>query len=371
MIIPLQATVLIPTHDHWYTLPYAIESASRQTLEEIEILVVGDGVPDATRELLEGLLAEEPRLRFFDHPKGERHGERHRARALEAARGRIVCYLSDDDLWLPDHLETMAGQLEGCDFAAGLAAWLDEGGGLHFYLEDLSLPFYRNLLLGGENRVPLSCGAHTLASYRALPAGWAPAPREVPTDLYMWQRFLADPACRAASALRPTVLHFPSPLRRHLTSEQRAAELQSWSARLGQGGLRDQLLAGLFEAGRRGLIESEIELRATRLGLTELEQTRRELEALRQTSARLEQHGAEQARALARLEEAVELETTERRLEQQRRRRAEEERGRLEELLERAFSTATWRLRERLIRLPVLGRWLRRLASAAARRVAS
>ena len=52
---------------------------------------------DDTRAALEPF-ADDERVRFLDFPKGARHGELNRHEALREARGRIVCYLSDDDL---------------------------------------------------------------------------------------------------------------------------------------------------------------------------------------------------------------------------------------------------------------------------------
>ncbi len=46
------ASVLIPTHDHGPLLQRALASAQRQSVEDIEILVVGDGVPDVTRDIV-------------------------------------------------------------------------------------------------------------------------------------------------------------------------------------------------------------------------------------------------------------------------------------------------------------------------------
>jgi glycosyltransferase involved in cell wall biosynthesis len=46
------ATILIPTHRHAAFLPYAIESALDQRGAAVELFVVGDGVEDATREVI-------------------------------------------------------------------------------------------------------------------------------------------------------------------------------------------------------------------------------------------------------------------------------------------------------------------------------
>ncbi|HYA08203.1 MAG TPA: glycosyltransferase, partial [Gaiellaceae bacterium] len=82
----LAATVLIPTHDHGPTLLRSVGSVLAQTVPELEVLVIGDGVPDVTRELMAKVTAGDERVRFFDHPKGPRHGELYRHAALQEAR---------------------------------------------------------------------------------------------------------------------------------------------------------------------------------------------------------------------------------------------------------------------------------------------
>ncbi|AHY47993.1 Glycosyl transferase family 2 [Rubrobacter radiotolerans] len=230
-----RATVLVPTHDHFYTLPYAVRSALRQTVEDIEVFVIGDGVPEETRAVISGLQREDDRLRFFDNPKGPRHGEIHRHAALEEARGEVVCYLSDDDLWLPNHVEVMLEVLRDADLAGASHVQVRADGSIKPTSSNLALPYYRKRMLSakrGVNRVPLSCAAHTLAKYRELPYGWRTTPPESSTDLYMWQQFLVDESCRAASAGMTTVVQFASPQRKHWDIRRREAEIESWSRRL-------------------------------------------------------------------------------------------------------------------------------------------
>jgi glycosyltransferase involved in cell wall biosynthesis len=40
----LRASVLIPTHERPATLPFAVKSVQSQGIDEIKILIVGDGV---------------------------------------------------------------------------------------------------------------------------------------------------------------------------------------------------------------------------------------------------------------------------------------------------------------------------------------
>lgn len=224
----LAATVLIPTHNHVRTLRASVASALRQTVPDIEVFVIGDGVPDETREVVSELIRADSRVRFFDRPKGPRHGEIYRHEALDQARGRIVCYLSDDDLYLPRHVEEMSRLLEHADFAHALATEMRPDGSFSTWTVDLSLPAYRQELMDGRNRVPLSAGAHTLAAYRKLAVGWTSAPAPLPTDLHMWRRFLEHPGCRFGAGSLPTVLVFPDAARRHLSPADRFDELRTW-----------------------------------------------------------------------------------------------------------------------------------------------
>ena len=185
-----EATVLIPTFDHGPLIRHALASAQGQTLRDIEIFVVGDGAPAVTREIVERAAAGDPRIRYFENPKGERHGERHRHRALGEATGRIVCYLSDDDLWFPDHVATMAELLTEADFAGGMQGRFHPDGWIYGQACNLALRQYRSPKTKLGIKLGLSSGAHTLAFYRRLPEGWRPAPPDVFTDQYMWRQIL-------------------------------------------------------------------------------------------------------------------------------------------------------------------------------------
>lgn len=241
------ATVLIPTHDHGPMLYHSVKCALTQTVADIEVFIIGDGVSDLTREV-GAVLSQDRRIKFFDHPKSPRTGEPYRHAALAEARGEIVCYLADDDLWLPNHIETMRRLLADADFAHAPYFLVDGEGVLRAPVTaNLALPFYREQMLAGTNYIPLCCAAHTLDFYRCLPYGWRTTPPGAPTDLYMWQQILSHPHCRAVSSLRPTAVNFPDPMRRDWSLERRLAELETWSGRIRES---EFLLAALESAVR-------------------------------------------------------------------------------------------------------------------------
>jgi hypothetical protein len=295
--VTLAATVVVPTHDHGATLLRSVPSALAQTVEDIEVFVIGDGVRPVTHDVIAELTASDERVRFFDNPKGPRHGEVHRHRALAEARGEIICYLSDDDLWLPGHLEQLRGLLADADFAHARALWIDTEGHPRGWRVDLERPFYKDLLLGGENRVPLCAAGHTTELYRRLPAGWRTTPDGVPTDLYMWQQILSVSDCRAVSGPTATALHFPSPDRQGWSDEQRLDELDRWVPRLSDPELGQTLVDGLLDAAALDAIELE-ESRA------EFEETLREVNDHRtRLDAQLREVDAERATLSFRLEQ--------------------------------------------------------------------
>ena len=251
------ATILIPTHDHAALLPFAVRSALAQDGAEVEVFVVGDGVGADTRRALEPLL-DDPRVRFFDFPKGQRHGERLRHEALAEGTAPIVCYLSDDDLLLPGHAVQMRELLESADLVrdAPLNIWPD--GSLRYSAFDLGRPEFVELLAAGRGGGGLTGAAHTRETYARLSEGWHPAPSDIPTDIHMWQQFVALPGFRGATGERLTTLVFPSPLRRHMSAEERAAELEAWWERA---------LDPAFPAGLEKLVSDAARRAAERLKL--------------------------------------------------------------------------------------------------------
>lgn len=231
----LAATVIIPTHTHGETLRLSVPTALSQTERDIEILIVGDGVPDVTRAIAADFAAADARVRFFDFPKGPGRGELYRHRVLGDARGEIVCYLYDDDLWMPDHVDVMRQLLGDADFAFASPVYIRPGGGLFAPVVDLTLPLHRMLFTGPRTGFPTAptCAAHTMALYRRLPFGWRTTPPGQAPDKHMWAQCLGVAGCRVRSTSQTTALIFPDLPRRHWPTAQRLAELREWRSRVG------------------------------------------------------------------------------------------------------------------------------------------
>lgn len=230
----MKATVLLPTTaDRGPLLQYSAGSVLRQSIEDIELFIVGDGVAADTREAARTLARQDPRVRFFDFPKDQRRGEPNRDQVLRhEAAGDIVCYVCDRDMLLSNHVAEARDALRSCDIMSTLCYQIHSRGAHRLAYLDPDT---------GQRAAPrlrrLSCVAHTLDAYKALPHGWRTTPVELFTDIYMWDQFLEQPGIRARIVSIPTVLYFKRGSHPGWPTPDRRRELEQWYTRLtGEGG---------------------------------------------------------------------------------------------------------------------------------------
>jgi GalNAc5-diNAcBac-PP-undecaprenol beta-1,3-glucosyltransferase len=343
---PLERDVLliVPTHDHATTLGLAVRSALEQSVTDLDVVIVGDGVGDDTRAVARELVSTDDRVRFLDEPKSPSRAEATRHAVITASGARIVTYLGDDDLLLPDHVETMQGLLADHDFAHPFPIVIDDDDRLRALPTDLGDPRCVEWHLHpGHNTVSLTGAAHTMAAYRRLPRGWhTPPPGRWP-DHYMWEQFLRVPDLRVVTSRRSTTVKLPASLRHGLDAVTRGATLQAWWDRMHRPGFRAWWDAEVEEAVRRGAIE----LFMDRVVLSDqLQETQATVTDLRTDVART----VDGLDAATRMVRELEEENAARRSE------ATLVRAHLEEMQ----ATRTWRLHDRLMRNPLLRRALAR-----------
>jgi teichuronic acid biosynthesis glycosyltransferase TuaG len=121
-------SVIMPTYEGAAFVSETIESVLAQTYEPIELVVVDDASTDGTPEIAAGY-GERVRLE-----RGrERIGPtRRRNEALSLARGELIAWLDQDDLWLPEktdrQVEVMLARPEVGLVYTGYEAFDDETG---------------------------------------------------------------------------------------------------------------------------------------------------------------------------------------------------------------------------------------------------
>ncbi len=124
------ALVVVPTHDHAELLALSLASLREQTVADLEIAVICDGVGDETRDVVGDARRHDPRIVLHDLPKAGRTGEPHRHPIISQSDAEVVVYLCDDDLLLPDHVEQMLEVLQSNDLAVSLPLCVDGEGSL-------------------------------------------------------------------------------------------------------------------------------------------------------------------------------------------------------------------------------------------------
>lgn len=238
--------ILCPTFDHAETLFASTASVRAQKFRDWEMVVIGDGAPDRTRDIIWAISRRDPRIRYEPHPKSERYGEIYRDRVIRESKADVVLQLGDDDLWAPDHIDNMLELLQSADWANQAPLRVAPDGTAEWWPINHGTEQVRSSIVRG---VPVSAGPNFVAyrreAYLRLPEGWTCAPPTSPFDAFMWAKFFRLPDLEVASTASTTAIKLPSHVagRSDLDSRQRLVELQLWLARLAEPGLVRKICA--------------------------------------------------------------------------------------------------------------------------------
>ncbi len=101
-------SVIIPTRNRAELLKDALESVAAQDYPNWEVCVVNDGGEDVSA--LVNSMDGAGRMHYRSHTESRRQGAAKNT-ALDMARGTVICYLDDDDRFLPQHLSTVVAAL--------------------------------------------------------------------------------------------------------------------------------------------------------------------------------------------------------------------------------------------------------------------
>lgn len=222
-----RATVIIPTFDHGPLLRLSVASALAQTWADLEVVVICDGAPDSTRDILDEVVAADDRVSYRWYEKGERLGETHRNAVLADCTSDFVCYLSDDDLWAPTHVAAMRRALESSDLAHTNHLFVDGDGALHVVAVDLNDPIMRDAHLSGTSFVCLSTLGHTMEAVRAGGLRWSVTPPDRYTDWYFVTGAI-ERGLRVSSTDAVTLLNLAGVFRKGWSIERRGKEMEVW-----------------------------------------------------------------------------------------------------------------------------------------------
>ncbi len=156
-------SVIVPTYNRPDTLIEALNSILCQTYRDFEIIVVNDAGSDV--ENIISYLNRDRNITYIRHGKNMGLGAA-RNSGIKTARGKYLAYLDDDDLYYPEHIETLVEFLEKGDYKvaytdAHRAYQINKNSKYHVVKRDLpySCDFDRDRIRR-ENFVPVLCFMH-------------------------------------------------------------------------------------------------------------------------------------------------------------------------------------------------------------------
>jgi GT2 family glycosyltransferase/tetratricopeptide (TPR) repeat protein len=114
-------SVIVPTYQRPKRLRVALESLAQQSFQDYEVIIVNDAGSSVDHIVAE--MNHTGRLTLINHDRN-RGLAASRNTGLRQAKGKYVCYLDDDDRYLPDHLETLVSFLEHNEYKVAYTdAW--------------------------------------------------------------------------------------------------------------------------------------------------------------------------------------------------------------------------------------------------------
>jgi succinoglycan biosynthesis protein ExoO len=151
-----RVSVVIPLYNSASTLPRAARSALRQTLQDIEVLIVDDGSQDTSLAEAHAIAAADSRVRVIAllANRGKSHAMN---RAVAQANGAWIAVLDADDWYEPDRLVTLlaAGEAHGVALVADNQHFWDAGAGVRvrtaFPIEQGDTALTKQVFIAGSN----------------------------------------------------------------------------------------------------------------------------------------------------------------------------------------------------------------------------
>jgi glycosyltransferase involved in cell wall biosynthesis len=156
-------SIIVPTYNRSHILPVALDSIAKQTFMDYEVIVVNDA-GGSVSDIIRGF-SNKFSLIYIEHETNKGMSAA-RNTGLGVAKGKYIAYLDDDDMYYPNHLETLVGFLESSDrFVAYSDSYrsykIEEHGQLKEFEKDMpySCDFdYERIFI--NNFIPVLCLVH-------------------------------------------------------------------------------------------------------------------------------------------------------------------------------------------------------------------
>ncbi|HAP70473.1 MAG TPA: hypothetical protein DCR04_12255 [Flavobacteriales bacterium] len=250
-------TIITPTYNRASFLEEMIASVAAQTFQDYEHIIVDDGSTDETEQLISGLKENHPQILYIKQENKGRSVARNVG--IEAAKGKYVCFLDSDDVWLPQHLQTLevatSKQKTPAFFHTGLIWFYEDGTAerLVKYAERNSFSSDVEYVIANEFAPNCVCIHHTILKEIQFDAELY-----INEDIELWARIAA------ASYPVVEVATYTAKLRVHEGNTQNVVKdnisprIKAFAKLLGNTEVRKNLSSVFIRNNKRGFSELEI-----------------------------------------------------------------------------------------------------------------
>lgn len=115
-------SIITPTYNCGKFIAETMDTVLAQTYTAWEMIIVDDCSTDNTREVVEGYMANDPRIKY--HCLEQNSGAAvARTAAMALAEGEYMAFLDSDDLWMPDKLERQLAFMKENGYAFSCTAY--------------------------------------------------------------------------------------------------------------------------------------------------------------------------------------------------------------------------------------------------------
>ena len=117
-------SVIIPIYNRTWELKEAIDSILSQTYKNIELILVTDGSPDETLEVINDY-SNDHRVKIFNFPISSGNAVRGRNKGILEAKGEYIAFLDSDDISLENRIEVSVDFLnKNKEYSGVYGTWL-------------------------------------------------------------------------------------------------------------------------------------------------------------------------------------------------------------------------------------------------------
>jgi glycosyltransferase involved in cell wall biosynthesis len=155
-----EVSIIMAAYNGEQYLAQAIDSVLAQTFGDWELLVIDDGSTDHTAEIVKEFSTRDQRIRYVYQPNAGQANARNTG--IEMARGNLIAFLDQDDLWIEHKLALQIAEMRQAQvdvvFSDGYVFTNDE-----VSCESMSFPIVSGRYSGAEmfrllfvrNRIPV------------------------------------------------------------------------------------------------------------------------------------------------------------------------------------------------------------------------